>query len=121
MQTTKLVGSAGEQLAADYLSAHGYTIIAYNYSVHHVGEIDLIARKDEFLICTEVKTRSSLLVPFEFLIPKSKQQKIIKTARFYVQQHRFFDAVVRFDVVFVDLSAGCPIITHLPQAFEADR
>ena len=121
MQTTKLVGSAGEQLAADYLSSQGYTIIAYNYAVHHVGEIDLIARKNEFLICVEVKARYSLLVPFEFLIPKSKQYKIIKTARYYIQQYRYFDMVVRFDVVFVDLSGSVPVITHLPEAFVAER
>ncbi len=121
MQKKKQIGAAGESLAADYLIDHGYTIHAVNYTVHHVGEIDIIAQKDEFLVCVEVKTRYSLLVPFEFLIPRSKQQKIIKTARYYIQEHTLFDRVIRFDVVFVDMSGAQPVVTHLKQAFEVGR
>ncbi|MDQ5940457.1 MAG: putative endonuclease [Candidatus Dependentiae bacterium] len=117
MHIRQKVGSRGESLAVDYLSDHGYTLVTSNFLVHHVGEIDLIMRHQNVLVCVEVKTRYSVAVPFEFLVPRSKQRKIIATAKFFVQRQQAHDFVVRFDVVFVDLSAGAPVITHIPNAF----
>lgn len=117
MQSLKQLGSRGELLAAQHLEACGYTIIDFNFAVHDVGEIDLIARHDIFLVCVEVKTRVSLAVPFTYLVPWSKQRKIIRTAEHYVHRKRLHNVVVRFDVVFVDMSSGEPVITHIPNAF----
>ena len=117
MQTQKQLGTCGELYAARYLEARGYRMIDYNFAVHDVGEIDLIARHDIFLVCVEVKTRVSLAVPFTYLVPWSKQRKIIRTAQYYVQRHRLHQLVVRVDVVFVDMSTGAPVITHIPNAF----
>jgi len=119
MHRRQKVGARGESLAIDYLAKYGYTLITSNFLVHHVGEIDLILRQQNLVICVEVKTRYSTVVPFEFLIPRSKQRKIITVARVFIQQQQLFDAVVRFDVVFVDLSSSDPVITHIPNAFRA--
>jgi len=112
-------GRDGERLAADHLRRAGYQILTLNYTVHRAGEIDLVCRRGDTLACVEVKTRNSLTVPFEYLVPRSKQRKIIYAARHFVQRHGLFDVVVRFDVVFVDLSGATPCITYIPNAFQA--
>jgi putative endonuclease len=117
MQSRKQLGNRGELLAAEYLTAQGFQLVTFNFAIHDVGEIDLIFRHKEFLICVEVKTRVSLAVPFTHLVPWSKQQKIIRTAQRYVQRYHLHNLVVRFDVVFVDMSLGVPVITHIPNAF----
>ena len=40
------VGTKGEDAAAGLLRDKGYNILRRNYSVHNVGEIDIIAEKD---------------------------------------------------------------------------
>ncbi|MDQ5890544.1 MAG: putative endonuclease [Candidatus Dependentiae bacterium] len=119
MHVRQTIGVRGEHLAARYLEALGYTTLTINFSVHRVGEIDLVMQRGDYVVCVEVKTRHNRKVPFEFLIPREKQRKIIMTARHLVQQYDLCDAVVRFDVVFVDLSGTVPAITHIENAFQA--
>jgi len=113
----KVTGQTGERIAAHYLRINGYSILECNFSVHRAGEIDIVAKKGEFLVCVEVKTRYSQAVPMGCLVPPSKQKKIALAARHFVQFHRHFNMVVRFDVVFVDLSGGDPEVSHIPNAF----
>ena len=49
----KAVGYAGEELAALLLLQRGYRILARNFSCQ-VGEIDIIAEKDDLLSFVEV-------------------------------------------------------------------
>ncbi|MBO3746738.1 YraN family protein [Streptosporangiaceae bacterium NEAU-GS5] len=51
------LGKHGEQLAADYLTRVGMTVLARNWRCRD-GEIDLIARDGRALVVVEVKTRS---------------------------------------------------------------
>ena len=55
--TTKEVGNLGEQIAAQYLTNHGYQILAKNYQKKY-GEIDLIGEKAAQVHFVEVKTVS---------------------------------------------------------------
>ena len=50
-------GLWGEIYAARFMRENGYAIITANYRCR-LGEIDIIAKKDGFLVFTEVKTRS---------------------------------------------------------------
>ena len=56
---TKILGNAGENLAAAYLENHGYRILERNYRCKQ-GEIDIIAQKCDVLVFIEVKTRRTL-------------------------------------------------------------
>jgi len=57
--TSKQLGATGEDLAAAFLTRHGYRVIARNVRARW-GEIDIVARQKERLHFVEVKTRRSL-------------------------------------------------------------
>jgi len=111
------VGDKGEQSAALYLRKLGYKIIAANYRAS-TGEIDIIARDKEYLVFVEVKTRRSLACgsPAEAVNVK-KQQKIIKTALCYLNQHKLTDHDCRFDILEIYLLPGAIKYNHIINAF----
>jgi len=119
MHQKQQLGRTGEALAAAFLEKHGYTILESNVLLHQRGEIDIIARKGNYVVCVEVKTRYNKAVPFELLITRSKQRKIIFVARWFAQVKRLLDCVIRFDVIFVDMTHRPPKIEHLINAFWA--
>ena len=97
-ESTKSIGSKGEQLAADFLSAKGYRIVQRNYFAFKV-EIDLIAQQ-----------------PYEEVNLK-KQRNIIKAADTYLRRHDI-DKEARFDVVSIVLKPDAePEINHIISAF----
>ncbi len=115
------IGKAGEKAACRFLKKNGYQILEQNYQRSAgkiIGEIDIIARKDELISFVEVKTRKTedFGLPCEY-VTRSKQQKLIKTAYTYIAEKRL-DAPCRFDVIEV-LCDGKKIqtIRHIPDAF----
>ncbi|MBQ9663205.1 MAG: YraN family protein [Oscillospiraceae bacterium] len=120
MQKSEL-GAWGEQQAALYLQQQGYRIAARNYRCR-MGEIDLIAQKDETLAFVEVKLRKDAChgEAREF-VTASKQQKLILAARYYIMSHPQAEELsLRFDVaeVYAPQGAGGPCrIVHLTDAF----
>jgi putative endonuclease len=65
------VGRAGEEIAATYLSEHGYFVLDRNWrggkalarasgERRNHGELDVVALKGETLVGIEVKTRSTI-------------------------------------------------------------
>ena len=55
---SRSLGQQGEQIAVQYLKAHGYKILERNYRCR-VGEVDIIAEDQGDLVFVEVKARSS--------------------------------------------------------------
>ena len=58
MDKKQLIGREGEAQAAAYLKQQGYTIVGQNFTCRY-GEIDVIARKDPYIVFVEVKTRKN--------------------------------------------------------------
>lgn len=90
-----------EQAAAKFLKQkHGLKWIDNNFSCK-LGEIDLIMQNQSHLIFVEVRFRSSPhFADGASSITYQKQQKLKKTALYYLQQHQLMDKVnARFDVV----------------------
>ena len=58
MSESYTFGQIAEQRAVTYLKKTGYEIVEQNYR-YRKAEIDIIARKDNFIIVVEVKARSS--------------------------------------------------------------
>ena len=57
------LGSEKEKLAAEYLQERGYEIVTCNYRCRQ-AEIDIIAKKEEYLIFIEVKYRKKSVCGF---------------------------------------------------------
>jgi len=107
-------GRWGEEQAAAALKAAGLEIIAKNFR-SKTGEIDIIALDRETIVFTEVKTWSAFGVEdLEYGVDIRKQQKIIKTAKFFLSENRKYSNMsIRFDVIFVSNNS----IKHLASAF----
>ncbi|MEG1954248.1 MAG: YraN family protein [Hydrogenoanaerobacterium sp.] len=113
------IGNGGEDRAAEYLEDENYKIIQRNYNTG-VGEIDIIAQNDKYIIFAEVKTRSeaSLETPAE-AVTKAKQRRIIKTTQKYLSENSC-SLQPRFDVIEVITSEDAITeVNHLENAFWA--
>lgn len=111
----KFIGAEGEILATKYLKKHKYKILGAGYSGPY-GEIDIIAKKNEFVIFVEVKARKNADFgrPCES-VTYSKQQKIIKTALQWLNKNNC-DLQPRFDVI--EVYTDTKEINHIDNAFE---
>ncbi|MDD3705014.1 MAG: YraN family protein [Clostridiaceae bacterium] len=99
MGTNKVFGAFGESLATEYLSEKGYKVLERNFSCR-IGEVDIIAMQEDTVAFIEVKTRSSekFGLPSE-AVSLTKQNRIVKTALYYMQRNKLLDYMCRFDVI----------------------
>ena len=119
MQTHKqILGQEGERIAESYLRKKGYRVVERNYRCP-VGELDLILLDRRVVVFVEVKTRTDdrFGAPLESVGPR-KQQKMIKTALFFLSRHRLHNRDARFDVVGISYQGGEPMVEHVENAFE---
>lgn len=84
-------GALAEDLAVKFLKNKGYKILARNWKLKKIGEIDIIAKKKNYLNFVEVKALFSSLNTFrpEDHFTKKKFQKLIKLANFYANKSNF--------------------------------
>lgn len=101
-----VLGKLGERYAARYLVKQGCSIVEKNFKAS-VGEIDIIARHDDTLVFTEVKTRSSSQFgsPLE-AVDARKQRQIIRTAQVFLKDREVLETPCRFDVLAVYIGFG---------------
>lgn len=109
-------GKRSEIIACDYLKKKGYKILEVNYK-NKVGEIDIIAKDNDYLVFVEVKSRISQKFghPFE-AIDERKQQKIHAVASLYMVKYDKYGCNCRFDAISI-LGLENPEITHIVDAF----
>ena len=99
--TTKQTGDAWEAQARRWLEGKGLRFIAANVN-ERGGEIDLIMREGRTTVFIEVRyRRSALYGGAAASVTRSKQHKLLQTARLWLARHNgSFDTVdCRFDVV----------------------
>lgn len=114
-------GRTGEELAAGFLQARGFSILERNLRVGR-NEIDLLCESpDGELTLVEVKTSVGATVPFpEQRVDWRKRAALVRCARQLRGAVPGRRATIRFDVVAVTMLPGTPNeITHFPHAFEA--
>ena len=111
LNKSKKRGIDGEIIAIEYLKSKGFLIIKHNFYSRY-GEIDIIAtqnmieiegqEKQEVTVFVEVKNYqdSNWLHPLE-IITKSKQKKLIKTAKYYILSHSSSFSTYRFDAIII--------------------
>ena len=119
---TTLLGRWGEAQVAEYLHKKGYRLIASGYRCR-MGEIDLIARKGQFLVFVEVKLRrDAKFATAREQVTTAKQRKILVTAEHFLSQHpEMGEYHCRFDVAEVyapeGLNTSKPEIRYYEHAF----
>ena len=113
-------GKKAEDLAAEYLVKNGYKILVRNFRFKKT-EIDIISEKDNFIIITEVKARSTdfFILPQE-AVTKGKMKSIVTAANHFLEEFNK-NQEVRFDIISVlpDENKILQITEHIENAFEA--
>ena len=86
MKNNRSCGNVFEDIACNYLTNNGFTIIERNYRPSKIGEIDIILIKNNSIYFVEVKGRNSLAfgTPAE-AVNKRKINKITQVAKIYLQ------------------------------------
>lgn len=93
-------GRRAETIAALWLMAKGYRIIARRYR-SPLGELDLVARRGKVLAFVEVKQRAHADDALIAVGPK-QQQRLVRAAAAYRARHRVFaELQPRFDLMVI--------------------
>lgn len=113
----KLTGNDGENRAAAYLEAHGFSILSRNWRTK-TGEIDIICRLNGTLVFVEVKTlphgNPEILA---HVLDRRKQKRIIETSKRFLSINRQYSkSYIRYDVIVIDMP-GMPEMYHIENAF----
>ena len=118
MTDKKELGRKGEEIAAAFLQALGYRILARNWFFGK-EEIDIIAAHGEFVVIVEVKTRTSdMCAAPEASVTRAKQRILVRAAHAFVMQRKL-PGEVRFDIVAVLVKPEGESVRHIPDAFYA--
>ncbi|AGP49847.1 hypothetical protein PSYCG_11885 [Psychrobacter sp. G] len=98
-------GSYFEQQACEFLQGQGLILIAQNWQQPKVGELDLVMLEKgqawSTLVFVEVRQRQqSHFGDAALSVTAAKQRKIIKAARYFLQQNpQYHKYECRFDVI----------------------
>lgn len=77
-------GDFAEKRAIDFLQTQNYQIIEQNFYAKKLGEIDIIAKKDNIYHFCEVKSSSDYESAINNITP-SKLSKIKRSVSYYIQ------------------------------------
>lgn len=116
IEPRKQFGNLAEDFVADYLTKNGFIINARNFNLR-CGEIDIIATKNNLVSFIEVKSRNTNYFGLSEVITKSKQRKIILTAKYYIAKHKLYNNICRFDVALLQKTEDGFDIKYIPNAF----
>jgi len=98
-QNNHCFGNWGEDCAAKFLVENGYEVLTRNYRCK-IGEIDIIAKNEEYIVFVEVKTRKNIAFGYpRESVTKYKQKKIHYVALNYITRYNLNSSFFRFDVV----------------------
>lgn len=101
-------GSEGEQMAAAYFTAKGYTILHRNWRFSH-WEVDIIAVKETVLHFIEVKTRRSRTFGLpEDAVDRKKIRNLVNAAEEYLFQNPGWKRI-QFDILSITILKGEPV------------
>jgi putative endonuclease len=117
MKETLHLGKSGESFVTEWLRKKNFSILQKNYR-KRCGEIDIIAQKDRTLAFVEVKTRQKNYFPTSSVVTRSKQKKIIRTAKRFIVEQNLYGNNFRFDVaIVIKNSSTSTSLQYLPNAY----
>ncbi|MCB0431294.1 MAG: YraN family protein [Flavobacteriales bacterium] len=110
------LGKQGEALALQHLQKEGYEVLEQNW-VHGKEEVDIIARKGDWLVMVEVKARmTNAFGEPEAFVNRTKQRHLVSAANAYVEKEGI-ELETRFDIISVLFKGGTHQINHIEDAF----
>ena len=83
----KTYGDESESLATRFLEQEGFIILERNYFARKLGEIDIIAKKEDVLHFIEVKSGKADFDPVYNVTP-AKLRKVINSSHYYMKSKR---------------------------------
>lgn len=112
-------GRVGEAAAKNFLRKAGLKYLCANYSVHDVGEIDLIFRDGDCLVFVEVKARSNEdWTRPAAAVNRDKRERLVKMSLRYRRLLPNPYVKYRYDIVEVLLKGGrAEEVRHIVNAF----
>jgi len=110
------LGKKGEEIALQFLTDKGFTILETNWQFGK-EEIDIIAINKTHLIVVEVKSRSTSKFgePWDS-VNKNKQRLLVRAAQKYCERFRITQEV-RFDIISIVMNGTIAEVTHMEDAF----
>ena len=108
-------GTLAEEQAAKHIINKGFIILARRFKTKY-GEIDLIAKKNNLIVCIEVKFRKYFSPE---CITVKQQQRIINTCKIWMQQNNIIEGTtdLRLDVIFITSTA----LHHIENAWSDEE
>lgn len=104
------IGDIGEKEATCFLEKNGFKILSRNFRIKNIGEIDIIAQKNNKLTFFEVKTRSvkhEITFPIEFSINEKKKRNLNKICQLYLMQNKISQSIEwQIDAIFVKVDTN---------------
>lgn len=102
MANNRAIGAKFEEEVVQHLQDKGYIILHKNYRCH-MGEVDIIAKDDKYLVFIEVKyRRNSKHGLASEAVDYKKQRKISAVVSHYRMTHQLDESTaIRFDVATV--------------------
>ena len=107
-----MLGSYGEARAAQHLEALGYEIIERNWRCG-LGEIDLVARRNNCISVIEVKTRRGSLGSALEAITPAKAARLRVLAYSWCRERGLGAVDISIDAIAVSLAGGRVTIEHI--------
>ena len=114
------LGKVGEDIACQWLSEHGHTVLERNFRSGHL-EIDIISIDRNGLHFVEVKSRKfSVQAPPQESVNKAKQQNIVRAATRYLRSKKglqYCSLECMFDVFAITFNKESTTTEWIPQAY----
>ena len=113
-------GQEAEGLAAAWLEARGWRVLARNHALRR-GEVDLVCAREGVLAFVEVRSRTGEAHGGpEETVDRRKARRVVLAAEDWLARHGADGQDIRFDVVAVTFGEAEPRLVHFPAAFDAD-
>ena len=96
----KQFGDESESLATRFLEQEGFIILERNYFARKLGEIDIIAKREDELHFIEVKSGKSDTFDPIYNVTPAKLRKVINSALYYMKSKKL-DMVFSIDALII--------------------
>jgi putative endonuclease len=112
-----MLGRAGEEAAADYLTALGYELVHRGYRYRR-AEVDLVVRQgNKLLVFVEVKARSSSQFGYPETFVTARKRQLFRLSAEQLQEELNWTGDIRFDILAVTPGGAGFRIEHFEDAF----